>query len=110
MTTWQTLCRLQPALRQLERDALAAHDPSGPPDWQAWEALKQRLSRLVGWWAIHPHDAQLSTNDAWKTAYTHLFFCFEIGHGPDRQPKRPPGGLPSLGELERLSQPMLPLT
>ena len=105
MLTWKSLCRLQPELKQLERDALDAHDPDQPPDWEQWERLKARLGRLVGWWCSSK-DSRLV--EGWDAAYAHLLRCHETGRPPGA--RRRDTGLPSLATLEALSQPMLPLS
>ena len=108
MLSWKQLARLEPRLKDLERQALAAHE-NGSVDWSGWEATKAKLNRLVGWWS-QSSDSRLTSNAAWKTAYSHLLFCLKKGHRPSEKPKRPEGGLPSLEELERLSQPDLGIT
>lgn len=108
--SWRQLVRLAPGLQDLERQALAAHRPDGPSDWRAWEAIGGKLSQLCGWWAEHPHDPRLGTDSAWRLAYETLLFAFECGRRPGARRRDPRGGLPSLKELERLSQPTLGLT
>ena len=94
MVTWQTLTRLCPELRDLERDALGAHRP-GPPDWRTWESIKQRLGTLIGWWAKHPVDPRLASGEAWKLCYGRLLYCWELGTRPDAKPKGADGLIPT---------------
>ena len=91
MTTFDQLCRLQPALRTLERDALAAHKP-GPVDWDEYEQLKARLGRLVGWWC-GARDSRLV--EGWDVAYPHILACWETDrmHSSERGETRAVPGM-----------------
>ena len=103
MLSWKQLTKIEPRLKDLERQALDAHE-NGSVNWAAWEGVKQQLSRLCGWWC-RSSDFRLTSQAAWDLAYQHLLHCWESGQRPSAKSKRPEGGLPAMSELERLSQP-----
>jgi len=65
LLTWQTLCRLEPHLLQLERIASRLQ----PGDWREWKQIKNSLQWLVGWNAKPP---AMRTPEAYELAYSHL--------------------------------------
>jgi hypothetical protein len=89
--TFERLAQIEPKLRQLEADALAAHKPSGPVDCHAWSALKGELSGLVGWWC---GSADMRLVAGWNVCYRHLLACWETGQRPGLRRTTTGGCLP----------------
>lgn len=74
------LCAIAPALRDLERDAVAAgqEHPSGSlAEERQWLAIRRRLDQIVGWSA---RDSRLSTSEAYETAHRAVRLAFLVGH------------------------------
>jgi hypothetical protein len=99
--TWNQLARIEPRLHQLEADALDAHR-RGEHDWRTWQSIRRRLSGLVGWWC---GSRDMRIVNGWGVAYPHLLACWETGRRPSLRHPSPDGGLPSIDELDALSQP-----
>lgn len=76
---WRRLVKNEPRLKDLERDALALHRGDEDVEWGDWEGVKQRLSRLVGWWAESP---RIRSHKDFEVAYDHLLTCWECGRRP----------------------------
>lgn len=62
---WYRMKRIEPRLRDLEREAAHCRRYRGRRYWLEYERLKRELNQVVGWGASHP---MLASSDAYHLA------------------------------------------
>ena len=70
---WGALCKLEPGLAVLERQARRTRF-----SWRAYETMKRRLARLVGWQARCP---KLRNSEAYHVAHRRILRALESRKG-----------------------------
>jgi len=66
MIDWPAICKIEPRLAELEQEAKSL----GPDStYRNYEAMKNRVNRLVGWEA---EKEELRGADVWKLAHQNI--------------------------------------
>lgn len=73
--TWSKLTRIEPKLRGLLDQALAAQSPDGPPDWRWWNEIKRGLNSVVGCWSKITPAAAVGSCLSWITQVMPVVMC-----------------------------------